>query len=64
MTELDYVNYVNPAFRDLCLVPSGEFSGEEGGRAGEWNSDKQWSQVQAEAGQHTTGTQVQSQSWG
>lgn len=44
-----------------CLFPSGQFFGEEGGRAGEWNTDEWWGQVQAEAGEHTTSTQVQTE---
>ena len=47
------------AFSKLSLFLSGDFSGEEGGRAGKWDSDERWSQVQAEAGEHTTSSQVQ-----
>lgn len=45
----------------LSVLWSGELAGEEGGRTGEWDSDQRWSQVQAEAGEHTTGAQVESE---
>ena len=41
-----------------CLFLSGEFSGEEGSRTGEWDSVEWWSQVQAKTGEHTTSPQV------
>lgn len=62
INSFDYVYTVNSAFSTLSLFLSGEFSGKEGGRTGEWDSDERWSQVQAEAGEHTASTQVQSES--
>lgn len=45
----------------MYLFLSGEFFGEEGGRTGEWDPDECRAQVQAQAGEHTTSTQVQSE---
>lgn len=43
----------------VLFFPQGEFSGEESSRTGEWDIVEQWRQIQAEAGEHSAGAQVQ-----